>query len=47
MPMKRAKQGAKKFRLADVDGTVPGVAMLVSANLAEGENASPSHSTWG
>jgi hypothetical protein len=36
----------RKFRQADVDGTVPGVAMLVSADLSQGENASPQHTVW-
>lgn len=34
----------KKFRLADVDGTVPGVAMLISVDLSKGEDAQPMHS---
>lgn len=36
----------RKFRLADVDGTVPGVAMLVSADLSQGVDAQPMHTTW-
>ena len=31
--------------LADVDGTVPGVAMLISADLSQGEDAKPLIST--
>lgn len=35
---------AKKFSLADVDGTIPGVAMLITADLSKGEDAQPMHS---
>jgi hypothetical protein len=36
----------RTFRLKDVDGTVPGVAMLVSADLSKGQDARPMHATW-
>lgn len=41
-----AKHGTKRFRLKDVDGTVPGVAMLVTADLSKGTDARPMHQTW-
>lgn len=34
------------FTLADVDGTVPGVAMLIAADLSKGEDAQPMISTF-
>lgn len=34
----------KKFTLADVDGTIPGVAMLITTDLSLGEDAQPMHS---
>jgi hypothetical protein len=36
----------KKLKVTDVDGTVPGVAMLVSADLTLGEDAAPMHSVF-
>lgn len=34
------------FTLADVDGSVPGVAMLISADLSKGEDAQPMIATF-